>query len=88
MSVGSSRGAAWEAVRRAVLERDGWQCSYCHKHLEGRDATVDHIVPKAAGGTDEADNLVAACRRCNGIKSDQLVARMPWYNPNWLEALP
>ncbi|MGX9346374.1 HNH endonuclease [Microbacterium sp. KNMS] len=88
MSAGSSRGARWEAVRLAVLDRDGWQCQYCHKHLEGTDATADHIIPKNAGGTDDLDNLVASCRRCNGIKSDNLVARMPWYNPRWLGGLP
>ncbi|GGF30129.1 hypothetical protein GCM10010922_01330 [Microbacterium sorbitolivorans] len=88
MSVGSSRGAAWETLRLTVLDRDGWQCAYCHKHLEGSDATADHIIPKDAGGADELDNLVAACRRCNGIKSNQIVARMPWYNPQWLESMP
>lgn len=87
MSVGSSRGKDWDRTRLVVLDRDGWQCAYCHKHLEGRDATVDHIIPNNAGGTDELDNLLACCRRCNGIKSDQVVARMPWFNPRWLEAL-
>lgn len=88
MSAGSSRGPEWARIRTAVLERDGWQCAYCQKHLEGRDATVDHITPKTAGGGDEPENLIAACRRCNGIKSDQMFARMPWYNPIWLETLP
>lgn len=88
MSVGSSRGKDWERTRLAVLDRDGWQCTYCHKPLEGRDATADHIIPKAAGGSDDPDNLVAACRRCNGIKSDQMFARTPWFNPQWLERLP
>lgn len=88
MSAGSSRGAEWEVQRLACLDRDGWQCVYCHKLLEGSDATADHIIPKNAGGTDDLDNLVAACRRCNGIKRDQLLARMPWFNPNWLESMP
>lgn len=89
MSAGSSRGAAWEATRLRVLNRDGWICLLsCGKPLEGADATVDHITPKAAGGTDDESNLIAACRTCNGRKRDQVLTRMPWFNPRWLERLP
>lgn len=57
--------------RFVVLARDGFRCTYC-----GRDASdgvaleVDHIVPQSRGGTDHADNLVTACRDCNGGKSN------------------
>jgi hypothetical protein len=30
---------------------------------------VDHVVPKAIGGSDDPTNLVAACESCNGGKS-------------------
>ena len=33
-----------------------------------------HIVPVAAGGTDDPANLVAACQDCNLGKSDQVLA--------------
>jgi len=78
MSKLSSQGAKWDAVRLYVLNRDGWLCAYCNKHLEGADATADHIVPKAAGGTDDAWNLVASCRTCNGRKQDRLIERRLW----------
>ena len=29
---------------------------------------VDHIIPKALGGTDDPSNLCAACYRCNEYK--------------------
>ena len=87
MSQQSSRGAAWEALRLKVLERDAWTCMYCGKHLEGRDATADHILAKENGGKDEMSNLLAACRTCNGTKSDKMVVRMPWYNKTWLGSL-
>ena len=32
--------------------------------------TVDHIVPKIAGGTDRDDNLVTSCYFCNTRKRD------------------
>ena len=56
---------AW--LRRLVLERDNWTCAYC-----GRDArTVDHVNPYSRGGTDDPDNLVAACKPCNSSKRDR-----------------
>lgn len=94
MSVGSNRGAAWTWLSLRIWERDGWQCGYCGNHLERKhpdprhDATVDHITPKAAGGTDDPENLISSCRRCNGLKSDKVAVRMPWFNPHWLGGLP
>ena len=53
------------AVRRAVHERDGWECLHCGS---GDDLTLDHIVPWSAGGSDEIDNLQTLCRPCNSRK--------------------
>ncbi|GAA2082239.1 hypothetical protein GCM10009840_17940 [Pseudolysinimonas kribbensis] len=86
MSKGSSRGSGWERLRLACLERDGWVCTYCGKALEGDDATADHVTPREAGGRDEMTNLVAACRTCNGRKSDRELMRVDWFNTRWLAA--
>ncbi|MCU1508398.1 MAG: endonuclease [Glaciihabitans sp.] len=86
MSAHSSRGTAWHRLRLAVLERDGWVCTYCNKALEGDDATADHITPRVAGGRDETTNLVAACRSCNAAKQDKVMARVNWVNTIWLDA--
>jgi len=29
---------------------------------------IDHVIPRCKGGTDEMDNLVTACRKCNLTK--------------------
>lgn len=85
MSEQSSRGLAWDTKRRQVLDRDNWQCVYCHKTLDGTDATVDHIKAKARGGTDDLSNLVACCRSCNASKGDRdTLPRINYYNPRWL----
>lgn len=39
-------------------------CSYCGVESN----TVDHIVPRARGGTHEWDNLTGACGTCNSSK--------------------
>ena len=64
-SKGSTR--AWRVIRNRVLIRDGYECAYCGQHA----TTVDHIVPRVQGGTDDDDNLVAACALCNALKSDR-----------------
>ena len=54
----------WKTQRLIVLRRDSYICAYC-----GEPANeVDHIQPRVLGGTDDLDNLVAACRRCNAMK--------------------
>ena len=30
--------------------------------------TVDHVVPKARGGTDHIENLQLLCGACNSVK--------------------
>lgn len=48
------------------MQRDKRLCQPCLK--EGRVTAanaVDHIVQKAAGGTDDLDNLQAICRACH-----------------------
>lgn len=40
-------------------------CAYCG--AEGA-LTLDHLVPRVAGGADSGDNAVWACRSCNSSK--------------------
>ena len=39
-------------------------CAYCSESAD----TLDHVVARVAGGLTIAENLVPACRRCNGAK--------------------
>ena len=55
---------AWEK-RAAKVKRAQPYCSVCGAT---EDLTVDHIVPKARGGSDEPDNLRTLCRRHNSAK--------------------
>ncbi|KAB0269034.1 HNH endonuclease [Microvirga brassicacearum] len=52
--------------RRLMKEQDG-RCIYCSEPMgEGRQRqTLDHIIPKAEGGTLRNSNIVLACQPCN-----------------------
>jgi 5-methylcytosine-specific restriction endonuclease McrA len=56
-----------EATKQAVRERAEYLCEYCHslEALSANRFTIDHIVPRSLGGSDDIDNLALACRRCN-----------------------
>ena len=54
-------------TRNKVLNKFGNVCFYC-----GASATtLDHIVPSSEGGPSLLDNLVPACRACNGTKGQR-----------------
>lgn len=55
------------AVQQAVRARAQGRCEYCHspEWVCAARFTLDHLLPRSLGGTDEPDNLALACRRCN-----------------------
>lgn len=53
--------------RQNVFKRDNNQCQYCSST---RNLTLDHVHPKSRGGKTSWDNLVTACKSCNGRKGD------------------
>jgi len=67
-SKGSTR--KWRELRRYVLARDNGMCWRCG--LGGSD-TVDHIVPRAHGGSDAPANLAAAHGKCNRDKGAKVL---------------
>jgi 5-methylcytosine-specific restriction endonuclease McrA len=85
MSVHSSRGRAWDETRILVLDRDNWTCQACGKPLIGTDATVDHVIPKSKGGSDDLWNLISLCRKDNSTKGATIAPRINYYNPAWLD---
>ena len=61
------------ALRARLRVEAGDRCGYCQtpQTLAYGPLEVDHIVPVAAGGSDDVDNLWLACRPCNQYKGVQ-----------------
>lgn len=58
--------------RREIFEKSEGKCHYCSASLRVDGAWhVEHMMPKALGGSDDMVNLVAACVPCNLGKSDR-----------------
>ena len=63
-------GSRWEKLRKRILARDHGLCQTCRRLGRVKAASmVDHIVNKAAGGSDDESNLEAICRDCHKLKT-------------------
>jgi 5-methylcytosine-specific restriction endonuclease McrA len=59
-------------VREYLLEKWGRTCAYCR--ATGLPLQVEHIVPRARGGSDRVSNLTLACGPCNQRKGARTAA--------------
>lgn len=58
-------------IKQKLIERDGLRCSMTGETVSNPDElTVDHIIPKSKGGTDELDNLILTKRHINAAIAD------------------
>lgn len=56
-------------TRQNIYKRDNFECVYCGEDNK-KLLTLDHVVPQSKGGPNSWNNLVTACKKCNGEKSD------------------
>lgn len=61
----TSSSEAKRKWRQSIKEHWDYKCAYCGSE---ENLTLDHITPKAKGGTDRITNLVCACSSCNSDK--------------------
>ena len=77
-----------EARYRAVIARDGTACHLCGEETAPMERSLDHIQPKARGGSDRLANLALAHKSCNSVRMTTLVeiARpiIKWYRAGWM----
>ena len=53
-------------LKSFIFSKTNNKCSYCGAPAQ----EIDHIVPRAKGGTNSTHNLTPACRSCNEKKSN------------------
>lgn len=83
-------GKHWirDATRERHYLRSSGCCMYCVQHNphEGTyehqplphgagERSLDHLVPRTSGGTNDADNVVPACKACNTQRGARPVER-------------
>lgn len=55
-----------------IRQRAGFACEFCGvtEADVGGQLTLDHFQPKSKGGSDEIENFLYCCVRCNQYKAD------------------
>ncbi len=82
----NDHGSKWirPEKRLAIYARDGHRCVYCGvRRVRPDDVdpfkigveyamtfTLDHLLPRELGGSNDATNLVSACFSCNSARQD------------------
>jgi hypothetical protein len=68
-----------KAVREQVRAAGERRCAYCQapEVMIYHRLEIEHIIPRARGGTDEESNLCLSCRLCNESKGPQIRAKDP-----------
>jgi len=72
-------------LRAYLLEKWQRKCAYCGKGQV--PLQIDHIVPRAKGGSDRAANLTLACQACNQAKGNRDVHEFLADQPEVLASL-
>jgi len=55
-------------TRKNIMLRDKYTCQYCNDKHAPAKLNIDHVIPRAAGGKSEWENLVTSCVKCNSKK--------------------
>lgn len=73
-----------ERVRRAVLDRDNYQCQSCGTSGENR-LQLHHLEHRSQGGRHVEDNLVTLCAKCHRLIHDGFldIFRIEWRAFEW-----
>lgn len=53
--------------RQRIYRRDRYRCIWCDYDMTKRPKarTLDHVLPRASGGSNRTDNLITSCIGCN-----------------------
>lgn len=78
-TAGQQSGAVTRAVRDAVIRRDGGRCTFVDRNGERCTETialqVDHVRPRALGGSNNTSNLRAMCPAHNRLLAERTFGR-------------
>ncbi len=72
-------------IREYLLEKWNRQCAYCGK--KDIPLQIEHIQPRANGGTNRISNLTLSCKKCNIKKGTQPIEHFLKSKPDVLRRI-
>lgn len=75
-------------LQRAIFFRDQGRCQLCSCEISGLSSPnisvhLDHMVPLAAGGSNDPTNFQLTCGRCNTSKGKKVMVSPAKFEPYW-----
>lgn len=70
--------ARWQWLRCRLSEAQNWKCCWCgcdttDDRKKSNSSTVEHVLPKSLGGSDDWENLAMSCNKCNNNRGNKTV---------------
>ncbi len=65
-----------------------FECAWCKRRISPKYAQVDHVNPLFYDGTNNLNNLVLTCRKCNCQKSIKPTGYNDFMNDHYKNAVP
>lgn len=62
-----------KAYQEILWDKTNGRCGYCGERLNPFKYDVDHMTPPDLGGTNDIENLINSCQRCNRQKGKKTV---------------
>jgi 5-methylcytosine-specific restriction endonuclease McrA len=77
-----------EVKHRLFRHYESACCFWCGDRLWIEELTVEHLVPRALGGSDQVENIVLACQKCNQEKGRAAERLYKDAAAQWLHQFP
>ena len=61
----------YDVFRDLIFGQQKGQCKGTGFEIFFSESSVDHVLPKSKGGSDELGNLIVMCSACNNLKGDK-----------------
>jgi hypothetical protein len=68
--------SASKEKRATIFHKTKGKCAYCGCKINPVAFTIDHVIPRSAGGTNHTDNLLPACKSCNLAKGSGSIEQL------------
>ena len=66
----------YKSYKHTLFGLQEGKCNGCEVLFPFRNMTIDHIIPRSRGGTDDPDNLQLLCGACNSTKGNRTQAEL------------
>ena len=66
---------------KQIWRKSSGICAHCGRKVDAEsDRTIDHVIPRSLGGTDDQRNLMPLCKTCNKGRGTNKIEVAEYYS--------